>query len=198
MIAAIALLALVGYAYKVQIFHRFIFYSSSMAIHTALTFLVLCIGILSLQKNYGWMQIVTSNLLGGIVARQLIPAAIGVPLVLGWLIRQGRIAGWYDLNFGLALMVISLIVILLRLVGRSAVIINKIDGDRKRSEDRLRSSEERLKLALTGSNQGIWDWDLKTEVLTWDDRCKKIFAVSSIQTAQYTGSWHEGKVTMMR
>ncbi len=188
MTAAIALLALVGYAYNVQIFYRFIFYSTSMAIHTALTFLVLCMGILSLQRNHAWMQIVTSNSFGGIVARQLIPAAIGVPLVLGWLIRQGRIAGWYDPNFGLSLMVISLIVILLRLIGRSAVIINKIDSDRKRSEDRLRSSEERLKLALTGSNQGIWDWNLKTEVLTWDDRCKKIFGLASDFPITY--EWH--------
>jgi PAS domain S-box-containing protein len=186
--AVISLLALVGYAYNVEIFYRFIFYSSSMAIHTALTFLLLCIGILSLQKNHGWMQIVTSNSLGGIVARRLIPAAIAVPLVLGWLIRQGQLAGWYDPNFGLSLMVMSLIVILLRLIGRSADMINKIDGDRKRSEDRLRSSEERLQLALTGANQGIWDWNLKTEVLIWDDRCKEIFGLPPDFPVSY--KWH--------
>jgi len=186
--ALIALLSVVGYAYNVQIFHRFIFYSTSMAIHTALTFLLLCIGILSLQSNHGWMQIVTSNSLGGIVARQLIPAALGVPLVLGWLIRQGQLAGWYDPNFGLSLMVMSLVVILLGLIGRSAGIINKIDGDRKRSEDRLRSSEARLQLALTGANQGIWDWNLKTEVLAWDDRCKKIFGLPPGFLVTY--EWH--------
>jgi PAS domain S-box-containing protein len=186
--AVISLLATVGYAYDVKIFYQFIFYSSSMAIHTALTFLVLCIGILFLQKNHGWMQIITSNLLGGLVARRLIPAAIAVPLVLGWLIRQGQLAGWYDPNFGLSLMVMSLIVILLRLIERSAAIINKIDGDRKRSEDRLRSSEARLQLALSGANQGIWDWDVKTEVLTWDDRCKKIFGFPPDFPVTY--EWH--------
>jgi PAS domain S-box-containing protein len=187
-VAAIALLALIGYGYNVQSFYQLIFYSSSMAIHTALTFLVLCIGILSLQRNHGWLQIVTSNSLGGIVARQLIPAAFGLPLVLGWLIRQGQLAGWYDPNFGLSLMVMSLVVILLGLIGRSAGIINKIDGDRKRSSDRLRSSEARLQLALTGANQGIWDWDLKTEVLTWDDRCKKIFGLAPDFPITY--EWH--------
>jgi PAS domain S-box-containing protein len=187
-VAAIALLALIGHSYNVQSLYQLIFYSSSMAIHTALTFLVLCVGILSLQRNYGWMQIITSNSLGGIVARQLIPAALGLPLVLGWLIRQGQLAGWYDPNFGLSLMVMSLIVILLGLIGRSAGIINKIDGDRKRSSDRLRSSEERLQLALTGANQGIWDWDLKTEVLTWDDRCKKIFGLAPDFPVTY--EWH--------
>lgn len=186
--ALIALLAVVGYVYNVEVFYRFIFYSSSMAIHTAVTFLVLCVGILSLQGNQGWMQIVTSNSFGGIIARQLIPAALGMPLILGWLIRQGQLAGWYDYNFELSLMVISLIVILLGLIGRSAAIINKIDGDRKRSDERLRSSEERLKLALTGANQGIWDWDLKTKVLTWDDRCKKIFGLPPGFPVTY--EWH--------
>ncbi|MFM2313753.1 MAG: hypothetical protein RLZZ04_3029 [Cyanobacteriota bacterium] len=186
--AAIALLAVVGYVYNVEVFYRFIFYSSSMAIHTALTFLVLCIGILALQKKHGWIQIVTSNFLGAVVARQLIPAAIALPLLLGWLIRQGQLAGWYDPNFGLSLMVISLIVILLGLIGRSAAIINKIDGDRKRSSDRLRSSEERLQLALAGANQGTWDWDLKTETLTWDDRCKEIFGLPPDFPVTY--EWH--------
>jgi PAS domain S-box-containing protein len=134
------------------------------------------------------MQIVTSNSFGGIVARQLIPVAIGVPLVLGWLIRQGQLAGWYDSNFGLSLIVMSLVVILLGLIGRSASIINTIDSDRKRSSDRLRSSEARLQLALTGANQGIWDWDLQTKILNWDDRCKKIFGL----TADFpvTHEWH--------
>lgn len=38
-----------------------------------------------------------------------------------------------------------------------------------------RESEERLALALHGADQGIWDWDLHTNVLTWDTRCKAIF-----------------------
>jgi PAS domain S-box-containing protein len=177
--ALIALLALVGYAFNVQIFYRFIFYSTSMAIHTALTFLVLCIGILSLQRNYAWMRILTSNSLGGIVARQLIFAAFGLPLVLGWLIRQGQLAGLYDPNFELSLMVMSLIVISLGLIGRSASIIDKIDSDRQRSADRWRSSQARLKLALTSANQGIWDWNLQTKVLIWDDCCKKIFGLTA-------------------
>jgi PAS domain S-box-containing protein len=187
-VAAIALLAVVGYIYNVQIFYQFIFYSASMAIHTALTFLVLCIGILLLQKDGGWMQIVTSNYLGGIIARQLIPAAIGIPLILGWLIRLGKLAGWYDSNFGLALMVISLIVILLGLIGRSAAIINSIEGDRQRATDRLLSNKELLELALQGAGQGIWDWNLNTKILTWDDRCKEIFGLPPNFPVTY--EWH--------
>jgi PAS domain S-box-containing protein len=47
----------------------------------------------------------------------------------------------------------------------------------KQAKAALQQSEERLQLALKGAKQGIWDWDLKTQQLTWDDRCKEIFGL---------------------
>lgn len=60
--------------------------------------------------------------------------------------------------------------------------------ENKRIEANLRESEARLQLALHGANQGIWDWDLKTEVLTWDDRCKAIFGLPPNFPVTY--QWH--------
>jgi PAS domain S-box-containing protein len=174
---AIALLSLIGYAYDVQVFYRFIFYSTSMALHTALTFLMLCVGILSLRANHGLMQVLTSDLTGGIVARQLMLIAIAFPAILGWLILQGLRANLYDASFSLALLVILLIFILILVIWINARWINQTDYDRNRSSDRLRSSEEQLQMALEGAGQGIWDWNLKTEILAWSDRCKEIFGL---------------------
>ncbi len=39
----------------------------------------------------------------------------------------------------------------------------------KESEARLRSSEERLKLAIDGASLGIWDWDVEQDRLVWDE-----------------------------
>jgi PAS domain S-box-containing protein len=168
--AAIALLALIGYAYKVQIFYRFFFYSTSMALVTALTFSILCLGILSIGADRGLMQTVTSNLTGGVVARKLLLIAIAVPPVLGWLILQGLLVQLYNFAFSLALLVILLTLILVLVIWFNARWLNQTDYKR-------RASEEMLQLALRGSRQGIWDWNLNTEVLTWDDRCKEIFGL---------------------
>lgn len=40
----------------------------------------------------------------------------------------------------------------------------------KRSEKRLRDSQQRLDLALDGANEGIWDWNLESDTLLFDSR----------------------------
>lgn len=44
-----------------------------------------------------------------------------------------------------------------------------------RKTEALMKSEERLRLATTGGNLGIWDWDVETGRLTWSDGLQKIF-----------------------
>jgi PAS domain S-box-containing protein len=49
--------------------------------------------------------------------------------------------------------------------------------DLKQTEEFLAESENRLQMALRGARQGTWDWDLRTQVLIWDERCKEMFGL---------------------
>jgi PAS domain S-box-containing protein len=51
--------------------------------------------------------------------------------------------------------------------------------ERKRSEDRLRASEERLRMALAASHVGIWDWDVSTGALYWSAGVEHLFGLAS-------------------
>lgn len=46
--------------------------------------------------------------------------------------------------------------------------------DNKKAEEALKSSEERLALAMEGSGMGIWDWNLQRNTLIWNENSAKI------------------------
>ncbi|UOQ81278.1 PAS domain S-box protein [Hymenobacter sp. 5414T-23] len=46
--------------------------------------------------------------------------------------------------------------------------------ERKRNEQRLIASEERLRLALASSGMGVWVWELTSDELYWDQRAQEI------------------------
>lgn len=50
--------------------------------------------------------------------------------------------------------------------------------DRKRTEARLRLSEERLRMALTSSELGIWDWDVASDRLYWSEGVEMLFGLA--------------------
>ncbi|KAA9338595.1 PAS domain S-box protein [Hymenobacter busanensis] len=47
--------------------------------------------------------------------------------------------------------------------------------ERRRDRQRLLDSEERLRLALISSGAGVWEVDLETNALQWDERAQAIF-----------------------
>jgi PAS domain S-box-containing protein len=49
--------------------------------------------------------------------------------------------------------------------------------ERHRSEDALRESEERLRLAQLRTGIGIWDWNLRTGKLTWTPQLEALFGL---------------------
>lgn len=48
----------------------------------------------------------------------------------------------------------------------------------KKTEEALRKSEEKLRLAIEGADAGMWFWDLEKGLMEWTDRCKNIFGIN--------------------
>jgi len=143
--AAVAMLALMGYAYGEDSLTGFVSYTH-IAIHTAVAFVVLTVGVLFRLRDRGVTGFVMSDSPGGAMARALLPPVFAVPLVFGWLRLLGERAGLYGVEFGVALLVTASIVTLVVVVVRSASTLDKADVERKRAEEALRDSEEKLRI----------------------------------------------------
>lgn len=63
--------------------------------------------------------------------------------------------------------------------------------ERKQVEDALRVSEERYALALTGSRDGVWDWDIRTGNAYFSDRWKSMIGYAPDELANNISSWTE-------
>lgn len=62
--------------------------------------------------------------------------------------------------------------------------------DRKRAQIALRESEERFTLAVTGSNQGVFDWERKTDVVFMSPRAQQLVGLDPGQTWRPHAEWN--------
>jgi len=136
--------ALMGYAYKVKVLYGLAPYTTSMALHTAVLFSLLNMGILWARAEQGLMRVVTSDTYGGLLARRLLIAAIAVPSILGWLIVEGQRAGQYDPAFAVSVFAIVLIVIFTILIWQSARVIERLSNQRDLAQETLKTYKDKL------------------------------------------------------
>ena len=139
----VAFLALTGYLYGVSALYQIIPYSS-MALHTALAFLLLSLGILFAKPDDALMQIVTDTSAGGLLVRRLLPAVILLPLLFGWLRLQGQALGWYANQFGTALTSLSFVIFFALIVMWTAQYLRHIDLQRIQAEAARQAAYDQL------------------------------------------------------
>ncbi|MCH7909010.1 MAG: PAS domain S-box protein, partial [Candidatus Hydrogenedentes bacterium] len=62
-------------------------------------------------------------------------------------------------------------------------------SERKRSENALRESEDRYALAAHGSNDGLWDWDIRKNSIYYSSRWKAMLGYSEAEIGDSPNEW---------
>lgn len=57
--------------------------------------------------------------------------------------------------------------------------------EKKQAEQKLRASEERLRLAQLSTNVGVWDWDVRTGELTWTPELEMLYGLEPGSVVSY-------------
>ncbi len=154
---------LLGYLYGVQSLYA-IRPFSSMALHTALGFLIAALGTLCARPQRGVLRIVASTSPGGVLARRLLPPVFLLPIVLGWLRVKGQHVGLFGTAFGTAVFVASCTSCLSILIVWTAKALSASDAERRRAERQLKESQEELSLTLTSIGDGVITTDRQGHV----------------------------------
>ncbi|MEG4012856.1 MULTISPECIES: PAS domain-containing sensor histidine kinase [unclassified Microcoleus] len=139
----IAFLGLIGYFYGKALFYR-IGDHTGMALHTSAAFMLLSLGILFTNPEQGLIAVMASDRAGGIMARRLLPQAIIIPPLAGFLIIYGERFQAYEPELGLSLLSVLNAIVFTVLIWQNAKTLCTADRKRYRAELGLRKAKSDL------------------------------------------------------
>src|ERR1700691_1305784 len=142
--AGLSMASLIGYLYGVANIHNVAPYMY-MALHTAATFSIVSVALLFGDPRRGAMGIVMSGAPGGVICRRLLPAAVFIPPLFGWLEWQGQRLGYFDAVCVLSLFATANVMVFGALIWIEARMLNQSDARRKGAMRDLRASAEEFR-----------------------------------------------------
>lgn len=132
-----------GYFYRVELPAGLVRYVS-IALPAFLAFLLLGVALLFARPNRGLVSIFLADDPGGAMARRLLPAALWIPALSGWLFVMGREVGLYGKGVAAALLAGFVTLVFTWLIWLTSKAISGTDRRRRAAEDKLRRSERQL------------------------------------------------------
>lgn len=175
-------IGLVGYLYGVQSLYKVGTFTST-SVYSALLLVTLGLGILCARPARGLMATLTSEKLGGVMLRRLLPFAVALPILAGWIRIAAQRSGKYDFNFGVALAVAAVMLIMLAFLWLLAGSLNHTDGQKKHIMQILQQREARHRLALRAGRMGTFHQDLDNESLVFSPELEAIFGLPPMSFA---------------
>ena len=144
---------------------------------TALILLVLSLGIVNSNANRALMTVMTSDNVGGAMARRLLPASLLIPIALGFLRLKGQNAGWFGPASGLVLHVIATMLLLALFVWWNAAALDRIACENKRFENAVQDTHSAWLEILRHVNNAAFAHDLQGNLTFFNDAAERLFGV---------------------
>jgi signal transduction histidine kinase/DNA-binding response OmpR family regulator len=132
--AILTSVALIGYLFDAQVFVTIVSLTR-MALHTMAGFFCVCVALLAVRCEHGFMQVFAAESPGGFVARKVLPWVLLLPLALGLAVKSGQNRGFYDSGFSVALLVATSTLCLALLAWSAARSLNQLERERRAAEE---------------------------------------------------------------
>ena len=152
--STLVLASLLGYLFRAQGPELFRPYST-MALHTALGFVVAATGLLLLRRDEGLMREVAGPGQGAAVLRRMLPALILLPPFIAYVRLTGQRLGLYGTEFGLALYTTFTIAALTTAMWFAARWLSSTDRKRDQAEQDNRRLIDTLRVERAALEQTV-------------------------------------------
>jgi diguanylate cyclase (GGDEF)-like protein len=153
-----SLFAIVAYMFDAHSFETFASFAR-FSLYAAISFLMLFTGVMLALPDRGWARIVTTDKLGGVMARRLLPLMAVLPLGILWLTHKGAELGYYPDRLGEYMGAVALLIVLTTVVLVACSRLNVLDAHRRKvEEERQRAHADALRM------REIADTDALTEL----------------------------------
>ena len=173
-VGLLSLLSFLGYLYLVQSFYGLLSFVT-MPASTTICFLLFVLSVLFAEPAKGVMKEITSTLSGSLMFRLLIPATIIIPSALGLFRLFGNWGGLYNTDFGATLFVLSVIILFAGITWYNAVLLNRRDMLRIRSEEALHEREDQIQAIFNNAPDAVVVVDSDARVKRWNPESEKLF-----------------------
>jgi PAS domain S-box-containing protein len=183
-----SILVLLGYLYGVRSLYAVLPFTT-VALHTAVTLFILSLAVLLASPTTGMVAVISQTGPGGKLARRMLPAAVIIPSVLGWLRLHGEALGLYGGTFGLALFSASVVVCFASLALWHATMLARAEAVRKRSDDALLASESRFRRLFDSGIIGIIIADLGGAIVDANDAFLQMVGYSRAELERGEVRW---------
>src|SRR5688572_4822653 len=139
----IALMGIVGHAYGASALYGLNRWGGT-AISTAIALGTLAVGAIFADPTRGVAAVSASPTAGGHVMRRLVPGAVLAPIVLGWSVLALMELRQVDAAFGIAILVVAIVVVLVALAVRQAVVAEGLAAERELMLSRERAARSQV------------------------------------------------------
>ncbi len=173
-VALIGWLSILGYIYHERTFYGILVYIP-MAVHTAICFFLFSIALLFVQPERGIMKAFTSRYSGSVMARLLIPTVFVVPSILGYLRMEGFRSGIYSNEFGVAILIIFIIIIFAAIVWYNASLLNRRDMQKAQAEQALHDTEVQITAIFENAPDVVVVIDKEGRITKWNPQAENLF-----------------------
>ncbi|MGE5490941.1 MAG: PAS domain-containing protein, partial [Actinomycetota bacterium] len=127
----------------------------NMAFPTALALLASSISLVAMRPEKRLLQLLEHDSPGAMVFRRLLPAAVVLPIRVGWLEAVGQQWGWFDVAAGEGLATVSMVIVCTALIWWTSSKLDDMNVRRSLAESRADTQREWLEVTLANIGDAV-------------------------------------------